>query len=174
MNIHCFISQRAVTCRRQRGWLMVYRPSFFLFSFLFRNWSQPILIRSSKCFYPHTNHDPGLSTQVLNFENLTYFTGCKKPQKNAFFTCFSWVTSRFRSLRKNGLGYSKTKNGWIIYNDLPFIRYIIEYCGASSSPDHRVRNLIKFRKGVSALMATSWLLRIDYSLRIPMDVGLYI
>ena len=41
-----------------------------------------------------------------------------------------------------------------------FIRYITDYCGASSSPDHRVQTLIKFRKVCSALMATSWLLRI--------------
>ena len=65
-----------------------------------------------------------------------------------FSRVFHWVTSRFRSLRKNGLGYSKTENERIIYDDLSFIRYIIDYCGASSSPDHRVRPLIKFLKGV--------------------------
>ena len=91
-----------------------------------------------------------------------------------FFTCFHWVTSRFRSLRKNSLGYSKTENESIIYDDLHFIGYIIDYCGASSSPDHRVQSLIKFRKGVSALMATSWLLRIYYRFRIHVDVGLCI
>ena len=64
------------------------------------------------------------------------------------FCVFLWVTSRFRSLRKNGLGYSKTENGLIICDDLPFIRYINGYCGPSSSPDHRVRNVIKFRKDV--------------------------
>ena len=65
-----------------------------------------------------------------------------------FFACFSWVTSRFRSLRKNGLGYAKSENGVIIYDDLSFIWYITDYCGASSSQDHRVQSLIKFRKGV--------------------------
>ena len=66
-----------------------------------------------------------------------------------FSRVFHWVTSRFRSLRKNGLGYSKTENdGLIIYDNLPFIRYIIDYCGASRSPDHRVRNLTNFRKGL--------------------------
>ena len=69
-------------------------------------------------------------------------------QNTIFSRVFHWVTSRFRSLRKNGLGYSKTENGLIIYDDLSFIRYIIDYCRANSSPDHRVRNLIKFRKGV--------------------------
>src|SRR5208282_1380948 len=34
---------------------------------------------------------------------LTYLTGCKKPLKNIFSRVFHWVTSRFRSLRKNGL-----------------------------------------------------------------------
>ena len=33
----------------------------------------------------------------------TYFTGCKKPQKKHFSRVFHWVTSRFGSLRKNGL-----------------------------------------------------------------------
>src|SRR5208283_1948030 len=46
-------------------------------------------------------------------------------------------------------------------DELSFIRYKTDYCGASSSPDHRVRKLIEFLKGVfSFIMATSWLLRI--------------
>ena len=65
-----------------------------------------------------------------------------------FSRVFHWVTSRFRSLRKSGLGFSETENGLIIYDDLSFIRYIIDYCGAGSSPDHRVQSLINFRKGV--------------------------
>ena len=85
------------------------------------------------------------------------------------------MTSRFRSLRKNGLGYSKTENESITYDELPFIRYIIDYGGASSSPDHCTQTLIKFRKGVFSFNATScMLLRIDYMLHIRMDVVLCI
>jgi hypothetical protein len=75
-------------------------------------------------------------TSRISIMFLNYFTGCKKPQKMHFFACFHWVTLRFRSLRKNGLGYSKTENEWIICDDLPFKEYIIDYCGASNSPDN--------------------------------------
>ena len=80
------------------------------------------------------------------------------------------MTSCFRSLRKNGLGYSKTENERIIYDDLSFIRYIIDYCGAISSPDHSTQKLIKFRKGVFSINGDVMVLRIDYRLRIRMDV----
>ena len=74
--------------------------------------------------------------------------GAKNAKKCIFSRVFHWVTSRFRSLRKNGWGYPKNENECIIYDDLPFIRYIIDYCGPSSSPDHCTQILIKFRKGV--------------------------
>ena len=33
-------------------------------------------------------------------------------------------------------------------DEFSFIRYNTDYCGASSSPDHRVRKLIEFQKVV--------------------------
>ena len=45
---------------------------------------------------------------------------------------------------------------------------VLPYCGASISPDHGMQTLIKLRKGVfSSNDDVIWLLRIDYSLRIP-------
>ena len=88
-------------------------------------------------------------TSRISIIFFNYFTRCKKPQKMhciAFLTCFSLGDFTFSITAQNGLGYSKTENEWIIYDDLTFIQYIIDYCGATSSPDHRVRNLIKFRK----------------------------
>ena len=35
-----------------------------------------------------------------------------------------------------------------MYDELPFINLNIDYCGVSSSPDHRVESLIEFRKVV--------------------------
>ena len=68
--------------------------------------------------------------------------------QSIFSRVFYWVTSRFRSLRKNGLYEAKSENKCVIYDELSFIRYNNDFCGASSSPDHRVRKLIKFRKDV--------------------------
>src|SRR5208282_4621247 len=91
-------------------------------------------------------------TSRMSIILFNYFTGCEKPQKMHFSRVFHWVTSRFRTLRKNGLGYSKNENECIIHDDLPFIWYIIDYCGASSSPDHCTQILIKFRKGVFSII----------------------
>ena len=73
---------------RRRGGLMVYRPSFSL-SFLFRNWSQPLLIRSptfftDTCVMPQGCKRRSWISKIL----LTYLTGCKKPQKHALFNVF--------------------------------------------------------------------------------------
>ena len=95
-----------------------------------------------------------------------------------FFTCFSLGDFTFLISAQKWIGLgeirkAKSENGLIIYDDLSFIRYIADYSGASSSPDHRVQTLIKFIKGVfSSNGDVIWLLRIDYSIRIPMDVGL--
>ena len=83
------------TWRRQPGWLMVYLWSFFLsfylylFIFLSRNWSQPLHIRSPKFFTNSRVMTQGCQrgpwiSKIL----LTYFTGCKKPLKKAFFHVF--------------------------------------------------------------------------------------
>ena len=42
----------------------------------------------------------------------------------------------------------ESENECVIYDELSFSRYNNDYCGPSSSPDHRVRKLIKFLKGV--------------------------
>ena len=67
---------------------MVYRWSFFLFLFI------PVEISAvtyaiAEIFYRHTCHEPGLSTQVLNFENLTYlFHRVQKTAKKCLFHVF--------------------------------------------------------------------------------------
>ena len=84
------ISQRAATWRRQRGWLIVYWWSFFSFIFLYRNCSQPLLIRAPNLFYRHTCHDSGLSKHVSNFDYLLkLFHRVQKTATNAFFHVFS-------------------------------------------------------------------------------------
>ena len=92
----------------------------------------------------------GLKMSHLIKKNIAYlFHRMQKTAKKCTFSrFFHWMTSRFRPLRKNGLSWANADNGLIIYDDLSFIQYNNDYYGASSSPDHRVRQLMKFRKYV--------------------------
>ena len=133
--------------RRQCGWLIAYRSSFFL-SFFIKELISAVTYPSAEFFLPTHVSWLGVVNVLLEFR-LSFkiiSQGSKNAKKSICSRVFHWVTSRFRSLRKNGLGYSKTVNGLIIYDDLSFIWYITDYCGGSSSPDHRVQTLIKFRK----------------------------
>jgi len=94
-----------------------------------RSFNQP------RDFYKASEHSSGPPQLIKNIAS-------------PFYVLFHWVTSRFRSLRKSGLRKAKNDNGLIIYDELSVIWYNIDYCRASSSPDHRVRSWIEFRKGV--------------------------
>ena len=65
-----------------------------------------------------------------------------------FFTCFLLGDLTFSIATQKRFVIAKSENKCVIYDELSFIRYNNDYCGANSSPDHRVRKLIKFRKGV--------------------------
>ena len=118
------ISQRAGDVTSP-AWLAYSLPLvFFFLSFLLRNWSQPLLIRSPKFFYRLTCHDPGLSTQVLNFENLTYLLyRVQKTAKNAFFHVFftGWPHVFDRCAKTVCAKWNAKTN--VIYDELSFIRY---------------------------------------------------
>ena len=119
------ISQRAATWRRQRGWLIVYRWYFF-FSFLSRNWSQPLVIRA-QIFFTDTRVMTSFCQRRSRISNIffNYFTGCQKPLKMNFFTCFSLGDFTFSITAQKRFGLLESENGFIIYDELPFIRYMI-------------------------------------------------
>ena len=95
------------TWRRLRGWLIVYRWSFFLSLFicfipeLISAVTSPI---AEICLPTHVSWLRVVNV-CLEFSKilLTYFTECKKTLKCIFSRVFHRMTSRFRSLRKNGL-----------------------------------------------------------------------
>ena len=90
-----------------------------------------------------------------------------------FFTCFLLGDFTFSITAQKRFGLLEKRKRINHPYDISFIRYVIDYCGAT--PDHRVQALIKFQTGVFSFNGdVIWLLRIDYSLRIPMDVGLCI
>ena len=72
-----------------------------------------------------------------------------KNAKKHFFTCFSLgdLTFSIAAEKRFVLG-EISENECVIYDELSFIRYKIDYSGPSSSPDHRVRKLIEFQKDV--------------------------
>ena len=80
---------------------------------------------------------------------LTYFIGCRKQLKNAFFHMFftRWPHV-FDRCAKTVCARRNPKTKCVIYDELFFSQYNTDYCGASSSSDHRVRKLIKFLKSV--------------------------
>ena len=74
---------------------------------------------------------------------LTYFTGCKRPLKMHFHVFFTGWLHVFDRCAKTVCARWNPKQ-----DELSFIRYNTDYCGSSSSPDHRVRKLIEFLKRV--------------------------
>ena len=64
-----------------------------------------------------------------------------------FFHVFSLGDFTFSITAQKRFGLLENRKR-MNYDDLPFMRYIIDYCGASSSPDHSTQTLVKFRKDV--------------------------
>ena len=151
--LYCIISQRAATWRCQRGWLIVYRWSFFL-SFFIPELISAVSYKSAELFLP--THVSWLRVVNARLEFRLYICiisqGAKNAQKCIFHVFFTGWLHVFDHCAKTGWARRNPKT---IYDDFSFIRYITDYCGASSSPDHPVQTLIKFRKGMFSLMATS-------------------
>jgi hypothetical protein len=80
------------------------------------------------------------STHVSNVENFSYlFHRVQKTAKNAVSPVFSLGDLTFSITAQNRFELGEIWNRLII-----FIWYNIDFCGASSSPDHRVESLAIF------------------------------
>jgi len=101
------ISQRAMTLRRQRSRLIVYEASFSFLSLFFfiPRVISAVTYSIFAIFHWNTCHVSEFKNVAPGFKNLGYLFHRRQKiaKKCTFWVFFHWLTSRLRSLRKNGL-----------------------------------------------------------------------
>ena len=109
-------SQRAATWRRQRGWLMVYRPSFSFFLFFYSGTDLSRYLSDRRIFFTDTRVMTLGCKRRSWISNilLTYFTGWNKPLKMPFFTCFLLGDLTFSIAARKQMYHLR----WIIFHPI--------------------------------------------------------
>ena len=115
---YILFSQRAATWRRQRGWLMVYRPSFFcsfFFLFFIPELISAVTYPIAELFLPTHVSWPRVVNVLLEFRLsfLIISQGAKYRKKMHFFTCFSLGDFTFSITAQKRFGLLKNRKRMI-------------------------------------------------------------